>query len=102
MRTLFEELSDSRVREVVIKRGARTARVESWGTGGSHRRRRLPLLLFPGVLGKMKKLARLDIAELRRTQCGRVRLLNFHGGPMDFEVTTGRAGKYEVLILRRL
>ena len=102
MRTLFEELSDSRVREVVIKRGARTARVESWGAGGPHRRRRLPLLLFPGVLAKMKKLARLDVAEGRHTQRGRVRLLNFHGGSADFEVTTGRAGKYEVLTLRRL
>jgi type II secretory ATPase GspE/PulE/Tfp pilus assembly ATPase PilB-like protein len=50
----------------------------------------------------MKKLANLDVAERRRKQRGRVRLLDFHGSRAGFEVSTGPAGKSETMTLRRL
>ena len=50
----------------------------------------------------MKKLARLDVAERSHMQCGRVRLLNFHGSSAEFEVETRPVGDSETLILRRL
>lgn len=76
--------------------------VECRGPTGPLRQRRLPSPLVAGVFVKMKKLARLDVAERSHRQCGQVRLLNFHGGPADFEVTTGHAGKNETMTLRRL
>lgn len=69
---------------------------------GTIRQRRIPALLVSGVVAKMKKLARLDVAERRHMQCGTVRLLDFHGSPADFEVTTRPVEDSETLILRRL
>jgi type II secretory ATPase GspE/PulE/Tfp pilus assembly ATPase PilB-like protein len=54
------------------------------------------------VFAKIKKLAKLDVAERNHAQRGRVRLLNFHGGSAEFEVTTGRIGKGERMTLMRL
>ena len=100
--TIFDELHDPQVLEVVLRPGVRTAVVECRGTAGPLRQRRLPSPLVAGVFAKMKKLARLDVAERSHRQCGRVRLLNFHSSPADFEVTTGHAEKSETMTLRRL
>lgn len=98
----FDELHHPQVLEVVLRPGVRAATVECRGAAGPLRQRRLPSPLVAGVFAKMKKLARLDVAERGHIQRGRVRLLNFHGSPADFEVTTGHAGKSETITLRRL
>jgi type II secretory ATPase GspE/PulE/Tfp pilus assembly ATPase PilB-like protein len=99
---LFEELHDSEVLEVLLTPGVRKAIVECRGAAGTLRQRSLPSLLVPGVLAKMKKLARLDVAERRHIQRGTVRLLNFHGSSAQFEVVTRPVGDNETLTLRRL
>jgi len=99
---LLDELHDSHVLEVVLKPGVHAAPVECTGAAGSLRCRKLPAALVEGVIAKRKKLANLDVAEGRRSQCGQVRLLDFHGGLAGFEVTTCPAEKGEKMILRRL
>ena len=102
VKALFEELRDPQVLKVVLRPGVRAATVECRGAAGLLRRRSLHSLYVAPVLAKMKKLARLDVAERSRMQRGRVRLLNFHGSPADFEVTTRPVGDNETLTLRRL
>jgi type II secretory ATPase GspE/PulE/Tfp pilus assembly ATPase PilB-like protein len=63
---------------------------------------RTAITICAGVFAKIKKLAKLDVAERNHAQRGRVRLLNFHGGSAEFEVTTGRIGKGERMTLMRL
>ncbi|MFZ0772767.1 MAG: hypothetical protein WCA49_04970 [Candidatus Sulfotelmatobacter sp.] len=99
---LFDELHDPQVLEVVLEPGVRHAVVECRGAAGTLRERVLPSLLVPAVLAKMKKLARLDVAERSHLQCGNVRLLDFHGSSAEFEVATRPAGHSETLTLRRL
>ncbi len=99
---LFEELHDPQVLEVVLRPDVYAATVECRGAAGPLRQLRIPSLIVASVFAKMKKLARLDVAERSQVQCGRVRLLNFHGSPADFVVTTGSAGKSETMTLRRL
>jgi len=99
--SLFDALHDLQVLEVVIKPGLDDAIVEYQSAAGTLCQRRLPSLLVAGVLAKMKKLARLDVAERSHVQCGRVRLLDFHGSPAGFEVTTGPSGEGETITLRR-
>jgi len=101
VKALFEELHDPQVLEVVLTPGIRSATVECRGTG-SVRRYELPGLFVAGVLGKMKKVAYLDVAERRREQRGRVRMLDFHGSVADFEVSTAPAGEDETMTLRRV
>ncbi len=100
--TLFDELQDQQALEVVLIQSVRAATVECRGAKGRVRRRRLPSRFVAGVFAKMKRLAGLDVAKRRHMQCGRVRLLNFHGRPAEFEVTTGCVGISETLSLRRL
>ena len=99
---LFDELHDPQVLEVVLTPGGGDAIMACRGAAGTLRQRRLPSPLVAGVLAKMKKLARLDVAERSRPQCGNVRLLNFHGSSTEFEVATRPAGDGEALTLRRL
>ncbi|MGD0976267.1 MAG: hypothetical protein ABR866_19455 [Candidatus Korobacteraceae bacterium] len=101
VKALFDELHDPKVFEVVLKPGIRSAIIECRGTG-LIRRHKLPAPFIAGVFAKMKKLANLDVAERRRKQRGRVRLLDFHGSRAGFEVSTGPAGKSETMTLRRL
>jgi hypothetical protein len=99
---LFDELHDPQVLEVTLKPSIREATVECLSLAGPGRQYSLPSRLVAGVLAKMKKLAQLDVAERSRMQCGRVRLLNFHGQPADFEVTTAPAAESETMTLRRV
>jgi type II secretory ATPase GspE/PulE/Tfp pilus assembly ATPase PilB-like protein len=99
---LFDELHDPQVLEVVLEPGVRDAIVLCRGAAGTLRQRSLPSHLVAGVLAKMKKLAGLDVAERRHMQCGKVRLLDFHGSSAEFEVATRSAGDGETLTLRRL
>jgi len=101
VKSLFEELHDPKVLEVVLKTGVRAAIIECRGAG-LVRWHELPAPFIGGVFAKMKKLANLDVAERRRKQRGQVRLLDFHGSHADFEVSTGPAGKNETMTLRRL
>ena len=100
--SLFEELHDPRVVEVAIMPGVRSATVESKGAAGLVRTQHLHKLKVDGVLGKMKKMAQLDVAERNETQRGRIRLLDFHGSPAEFEVTTSPVVNGEMLTLRRV
>jgi general secretion pathway protein E len=97
-----DELHDPQVLEVTLKPAVGDASVECRSSAGPVRQYSLPSHLVAGVLAKMKKLAQLDVAERRRIQSGRVRLLNFHGHPTDFEVTTAPAGESETVTLRRV
>ena len=98
--TVFDELHDPRVLEVLLREGT-AAILECRGAAGSLRRRRLPPAVATGVFAKMKKLAGLDVAEHRRTQRARVRILNFHGSPADFEVMTGSVATGQIMTVRR-
>lgn len=102
VKALFDELHDPQVLEVVLKPGTGSATIECRGTTGLLRSYTLPEPFVAGILAKMKKLANLDVAERRREQRGRVRLLDFHGSGADFEVSTAPAGKSESLTLCRL
>ncbi len=99
---LLDELHDPQVLEVVLTPGDGDAIVICRGGAGTLRQHRLPAPLVAGVLAKMKKLASLDVAERRHMQCGKVRLLNFHGSSAEFEVATRPAADGETLTLRRL
>lgn len=101
VKSLFDELHDPQVLAVVLKPGIGSAIIECRGTG-LIRSHKFPEPFIAGVLAKMKKLANLDVAERRRKQCGRVRLLDFHGRRAGFEVSTDPAGKSEIMTLRRL
>jgi type II secretory ATPase GspE/PulE/Tfp pilus assembly ATPase PilB-like protein len=98
---LFDSLHDTTVLEVVLTPSAGDALVVCRGATGTLRQRSLPSPSVAGVLAKMKKLARLDVAERSHMQCGSVRLLNFHGSSAEFEVATRPAGDSETLTLRR-
>ena len=100
--SLFEELHDPRVVEVAIVPGVRFAMVEIRGTAGVLRTEHMHSLKVDGVLGKMKKMAQLDVAERQNTQRGRIRLLDFHGSPAEFEVVTSPTENGETLTLRRV
>lgn len=102
VKAIFEELHNPEVFEVALTPGVGVAIVECRGLLGSIRWRKLPAPFVAGVVAKMKKLANLDVAERSREQFGRVRLLDFHGGPALFEVMTVPAENGETVTLRRL
>jgi hypothetical protein len=99
---LFDELHDPQVLEVVLTPGDGDAIVVCKAAAETLRQRSLPSHLVAGVLAKMKKLTRLDVAERRHMQCGKVKLLNSHGSSAEFEVATRPAANGETLTLRRL
>jgi type II secretory ATPase GspE/PulE/Tfp pilus assembly ATPase PilB-like protein len=101
VKALFDELHDPQVLEVALKPGTGSATIECRGAG-LLRSYTLPEPFVAGVLAKMKKLANLDVAERRREQRGRVRMLDFHGSVADFEVSTAPAGEDETVTLRRV
>jgi type II secretory ATPase GspE/PulE/Tfp pilus assembly ATPase PilB-like protein len=99
--SLFDEFCDPEVLEVVLRPGVPAMTVECRGAAGPLRRLTIPSLFVSAVFAKLKKLASLDVADRLHRQSGRVRLLNFHGSPADFEVTTEQVGKGETITLRR-
>jgi hypothetical protein len=69
--SLFDELHDPQVLEVVLKPGVRATTVECRSAAGPLREHTLPSHLVAGVFAKMKKPARLDVAEPSHMQGSR-------------------------------
>jgi general secretion pathway protein E len=62
-------------------------------------RHSLPRLLYPILLGKVKKMAMLEIAERRRPQRGRIRMAEAFGG-VEASVATRPTANGEAVLLR--
>ena len=69
--------------------------------GAMHTLYRLPLSVHQAVLNRFKGMSRLDIAEKRRPQDGRVQLL-LQGHPTDVRVSTVPVAFGEKMVLRLL
>jgi type IV pilus assembly protein PilB len=99
--------------EEVVKTGASALHLEPDAAGGLRVRLRIDGMLHDaadphvpaaharGLLGRMKIVANLDIAERRVPQCGKLTVASA-SGPVSFAADTVPAGRCEMLVLRRL
>ncbi len=67
--------------------------------GGLHRVNTLPRIVHNAVINRIKTLARLDIAEKRRPQDGRIKT-EFDGRPIDIRVSTLPVAFGEKVVMR--
>ena len=95
IKEVFTEAQRSRAAQIIVHTAPPV--VQLWGETELLSERSVPAPLLPGLVSKLKKLARLDIADRRTPQQGSFRMLESSGLAGEFIVKTLPDGTSENL-----